>query len=181
MSKDGAPGKLETLRQFVNTFDPEDGSDELSSAIVVSDWLRRNGLEPHAALNDADLAELKRFRESLRDICLANNGEGDPHAAWRELAIFASRAKIGLEVDPTAGRLILSPCCEGVAEPITAIFSIIYDAVAAGTWSRLKACRKRNCLFAFYDHSKNGSGIWCSMAVCGNRVKAQRRRSRASS
>jgi predicted RNA-binding Zn ribbon-like protein len=38
-----------------------------------------------------------------------------------------------------------------------------------GTWTRLKACRE--CSWAFYDHSRNGAGNWCSMKVCGGRVK----------
>lgn len=38
-----------------------------------------------------------------------------------------------------------------------------------GTWQRLKACRE--CSWAFYDHSKNVAGSWCSMKVCGGRVK----------
>jgi predicted RNA-binding Zn ribbon-like protein len=59
-----------------------------------------------------------------------------------------------------------------------AIASRVYNAVQNGEWRRLKACRKPTCLFAFFDKSKNGSGTWCDMAVCGNRVKAQRRRSR---
>ncbi|MFI6043666.1 CGNR zinc finger domain-containing protein [Nocardia sp. NPDC051321] len=52
-------------------------------------------------------------------------------------------------------------------------------AVAAGTWPRLKACREPSCRWAFYDHSRNHGRTWCSMNVCGNRVKvraSQRRR-----
>lgn len=37
---------------------------------------------------------------------------------------------------------------------------------------RLKACP--NCDWLFLDKSKNGSRIWCDMAVCGNRQKARR-------
>jgi predicted RNA-binding Zn ribbon-like protein len=37
---------------------------------------------------------------------------------------------------------------------------------------RLKACP--DCDWLFLDRSKNGSRIWCDMAVCGNRQKARR-------
>jgi predicted RNA-binding Zn ribbon-like protein len=37
--------------------------------------------------------------------------------------------------------------------------------------SRVKACP--NCDWLFLDRSKNGSRIWCDMAVCGNRHKAR--------
>jgi predicted RNA-binding Zn ribbon-like protein len=48
----------------------------------------------------------------------------------------------------------------------------------ADTWSRLKACRDDTCKWAFYDHSKNRSGHWCSMEVCGSRHKARQYRER---
>ena len=38
--------------------------------------------------------------------------------------------------------------------------------------SRLRICR--NCNWLFLDRSRNGSRLWCDMAVCGNRQKAKR-------
>jgi len=38
--------------------------------------------------------------------------------------------------------------------------------------TRLKVCR--NCNWLFLDRSRNGSRLWCDMAVCGNRRKASR-------
>jgi predicted RNA-binding Zn ribbon-like protein len=37
---------------------------------------------------------------------------------------------------------------------------------------RLRICR--NCNWLFLDRSRNGSRLWCDMAVCGNRQKAKR-------
>jgi predicted RNA-binding Zn ribbon-like protein len=57
----------------------------------------------------------------------------------------------------------------------------MFDAIAAGTWGRLRACP--TCQWAFYDTSRNRSSRWCDMAVCGNRAKQhafnQRRRTKA--
>ncbi len=50
--------------------------------------------------------------------------------------------------------------------------------MAEGNWPRLKVCREDTCAWAFYDRSKNRSGAWCSMAVCGNRTKARAYRAR---
>jgi predicted RNA-binding Zn ribbon-like protein len=47
-----------------------------------------------------------------------------------------------------------------------------------GTWSRMKACRNDTCHWAFYDASRNRSGKWCSMAICGNRAKVANYRER---
>ncbi len=56
--------------------------------------------------------------------------------------------------------------------------AIVHDSIAQGTWSRLKACREHECEWAFYDHTKNRSGAWCSMQRCGNRAKARAFRER---
>jgi len=53
------------------------------------------------------------------------------------------------------------------------LLATMYDAMATGTWVRLKACTNDECQWAFYDHSRNRSGAWCTMAVCGNRMKGR--------
>jgi hypothetical protein len=37
-------------------------------------------------------------------------------------------------------------------------------------WQRLRLCAATDCRFAFYDASRNRTGIWCSMSTCGNRA-----------
>jgi predicted RNA-binding Zn ribbon-like protein len=49
-----------------------------------------------------------------------------------------------------------------------------------GIWPRLKICLSDTCQWAFYDASKNRSGNWCSMEVCGNRMKVRSHRRRKS-
>jgi predicted RNA-binding Zn ribbon-like protein len=44
--------------------------------------------------------------------------------------------------------------------------------MADGTWPRVKACPGPHCGWLFYDGSRNRSRQWCSMAICGNRVKS---------
>jgi predicted RNA-binding Zn ribbon-like protein len=53
-------------------------------------------------------------------------------------------------------------------------------AEAEGRWGRLKACRNEGCRWAFYDASKNRSGKWCNMDVCGARHKMRVYRERKS-
>ena len=74
------------------------------------------------------------------------------------------------------------PVAGGVDGALGQIVAAIHAGIAEGTWERLKACERDVCRWAFYDHSKNRSGHWCSMAVCGQREKNRRayRRRRAS-
>ena len=56
----------------------------------------------------------------------------------------------------------------------------MYDLLREGSFERLKQCPQPDCGWLFYDRSKNNSRRWCDMAVCGNRMKAQRHRSRSA-
>lgn len=44
--------------------------------------------------------------------------------------------------------------------------------LAEGDLSRLKRCENPACIHYFYDTSKNRTRRWCSMRLCGNRMKA---------
>ncbi len=180
MTKDqSAPGRLDRVRLFVNTIDFENGNDRLLEVETAGSCLAEQGF---AALPDATgLDELRRFREALRLVLLANNGEGDPQEAWQQFKQTAGGTILRLELETEGEARLVAPQTSNAAAIVKAeLVGIIYDAIRTGAWRRLKACRKDTCLWGFYDHSKNGSGAWCSMAVCGNRAKAQRRRRRAA-
>ena len=49
-----------------------------------------------------------------------------------------------------------------------------------GIWERLKACANEDCRWVFYDQSKNRSGNWCVMQICGSRAKMRAYRERRS-
>jgi predicted RNA-binding Zn ribbon-like protein len=172
---DAAPGRLDVLRRLVNTLDYPSGPDLIGSPDAASVWCREQGLPPIS--NQRELDRLRDFREVVRELLFANNGEGDPERAWQALQPFVRSAWFGVVVQGP-GKLALEPAGAGAERGIAIMLALIHDAVAAGTWQRLRACRKSTCKLAYYDRSKNGSRAWCSMAVCGNREKAQRRRSR---
>jgi len=174
-----APGRLEQLRSFINTADLDKGIEPRTGADELASWCAQSTLSC-ASVPAEGLQPLREFREALRDIAFANAGQGDLASSWAALEPFAAQTSFKIRITQ-AGVPRLSPQGEGVEGTIAVLMAIVYDAVAAGTWPRLKACREENCRFAFYDNSKNASGAWCSMAVCGNRNKAKRRRARAKS
>ncbi len=83
-------------------------------------------------------------------------------------------------VDP-GGDLALHPAGRGPGWFVSAVWVQVYLAQQAGTWRRLKLCRNRPCGSAFYDRSKNNSGVWHDVRVCGNaaNLRASRARRRA--
>jgi predicted RNA-binding Zn ribbon-like protein len=172
---DRAPASLELVRRFVNTIELPSGPDDLDSVEKARAWCLSQGLAP--VRNETHLGLLRDFRETLRDLLFANNGEGDAPAAWERLRPFLASTRLSLAVNPSLG-LELKPEDKG---PIASLLAIVYESQLLGTWRRLRACRKSSCRFAYYDHTKNASRAWCSMATCGNQAKAQRRRQRERS
>ena len=178
MARPSAPGRLKLLQDLVNTYDHESGTDELDSPRTLERWLTGRDLSDGAGRADAaDLESTRRVREALRDLMQANaGGELDPETP-RLLNEAAARARLTLHFDDRGGAR-LRPSATGVAGALGEVLTIVEDAMAEGTWARLKVCRADDCRWAFYDRSKNRSGAWCAMSVCGNREKARSYRER---
>ena len=183
-----APGELERVRRFVNSTHrrlyPSGHvavEDDLATPETAAAWLRENGLlEGSATLSDAETGHLREFREALRTALLAHTAEGDAAIAWERVRALGQHVPLRMCLGAEPGDVSLAATGAGGEQALGRLMSAIYDALKTGTWRRLKACRQQTCLWAFYDHSKNGSGTWCDMAVCGNRAKAQRRRQRSA-
>ena len=58
---------------------------------------------------------------------------------------------------------------------------LAYFVLAEQAPGRLRPCENDACRLFLVDHSRPGTARWCSMAVCGNRMKARRHVSRAGS
>jgi predicted RNA-binding Zn ribbon-like protein len=84
----------------------------------------------------------------------------------------------GKEVQAQRTRARRAASSSGVEGALGRILAIVHASIADGTWMRLKACHEHGCEWAFYDHTKNRSGAWCNMGVCGNRAKARAFRER---
>ncbi len=51
---------------------------------------------------------------------------------------------------------------------------LAWDALARHSPGRLRPCANDECRLFLVDHSKANAARWCSMALCGNRMKARR-------
>ena len=103
-----------------------------------------------------------------------------PRDAAGRWTTSAARARLRLRVD-AGGSARLEAEGDTVDAALGRLLVIVYRAMEDDTWPRLKACREDTCQWAFYDHSKNRSGHWCSMEVCGSRHKARQYRERRKS
>jgi predicted RNA-binding Zn ribbon-like protein len=171
------------VQAFVNTHDVAPHREELHSPEALRVWLVTHGLlhdgEP---LSDADLRRALEAREALRALLEANNATIVDAASVTALNRIADGARLRVQFERD-GRAQLAPVGCSVDVALGRLLGIVYTAMAEGTWVRLKVCRNETCRWAFYDYSKNRSGAWCTMAVCGSRSKARtyRQRRRRSS
>ena len=173
-----APGALRLVQQFVNTNDLEGGPDVLPDAAALQTWFAEAGLGD-VTVTEADHMRAIELREAIRGLVSAHAGlEHDP-ASGEIVNEAGRRAGLVPVLDDPATRFV--PTTGGADGALGQVVAAIHDAIAEGTWDRLKACERDVCRWAFYDHSKNRSGHWCSMAVCGQREKNRRayRRRRA--
>lgn len=176
--RNDAPGGLENVRLFVNTRNVESGEDGLATPSDLATWLTGRGL-PSGPVTEEDRAVAVELREAIRQLLLGNDG------GTLAPGVVAELNRLGAELGFTvafeeSGRARPVPAVRGARAGLAELVSAVLLCQADGTWQRLKACRSDTCHWAFYDWSRNRSGRWCDMAVCGNRMKARRHRRRSA-
>src|SRR3954471_13137792 len=150
--------QLDLLIEFMNTVDEEAGEDELPDDDTCAAWLSVHGL-PAAGVR---AAEAQLVRTALR---AAADGGAPPGAGLEVVPLHATVTD--------DGDLVLTS-----EHPLGPLVATAVRLAYEGNWARLKLCDAHTCRYAYYDASRNRSGRWCSMAVCGNRAKTRAFRDR---
>jgi len=176
-----APGDLRIVQAFVNTRDVDLNRDELETTDGLVSWLRTwRLLGRGSTVHPTDRSLAVDLREGLRELLLANNGDRGAASRLEGLDRGLARLSLRCALDPH-GRFDLVAVSDGWPRAGARILTITIRAMAAGVWARLKACRRDECQWAFFDSSKNRSATWCSMAGCGDLMKARAYRQRLRS
>ncbi|MHB8643702.1 MAG: CGNR zinc finger domain-containing protein [Gaiellaceae bacterium] len=166
-----APEPLRLVQLLLNSRDAEHGREWLSTPKELAAWLDERGLHV-LRVTTRDVARVQQIREALREHVMTNN-DGGPVSAGAKALLDAEAARATLRVTFEGG---LEPALAGIDGALARVFAVVHDAMRDGTWGRLKGCR--NCHWAFWDESKNRSATWCSMELCGNRLKTKRYRTK---
>jgi predicted RNA-binding Zn ribbon-like protein len=170
--------QLDLIRDYVNTFDLETGTDSINSAAGLATWFSEQGLvDDLVEPSEQELADARAVREAIRELLLENNGiSGDSAAASKTLEAAGREAHLTVRFEN--GLPLLAPEGNGARAAIGRIVAAVAELAPTDEWKRLKGCRDETCRVAFYDKSRNRSRAWCSMEVCGNREKARSFRER---
>lgn len=155
------------LLDLLNTTPVMDGimHDTLADPTEARAWMRAHGI----ATTNNELAALVEARSALHKVV---RGEVGPKALKRFLADVCLRpVAIGDGLD---WRLDVGGGVTGAARAVLA-----WDALRISSPGRLRPCANSECRLFLIDRSKPNTARWCSMAICGNRMKARRHYRRA--
>jgi predicted RNA-binding Zn ribbon-like protein len=177
--REPAPGELALIQAFVNTEIPEWHRDDVGTPDALAGWLATHGLLEHGVGATAEeFVRARAVREALRELALANTLDGPLDGAVRaRVDALLRQVPLVLESGPDGG-VGVRAAGSGVDVALGRLLAIVLEAERDGVWRRLKACRQDTCKWLFYDHSRNRSSSWCSMSICGNRVKTRAYRRR---
>ncbi|HZZ46630.1 MAG TPA: CGNR zinc finger domain-containing protein [Pseudonocardia sp.] len=176
-----APPPLDLVQEFVNTraitrSNPHEREELSSPEALLRWWQARGELAGAPEPSRAELAMALEVREGLRAVLATHNAAEQPgdERALERLARIAD--ELPLRVDYPAGPVaVVEPVRSGgFTQVLAELLARTVRASVDGSWARLKACRDPHCREIFYDTSKNRSGAWCSMRVCGSRAKQRR-------
>jgi predicted RNA-binding Zn ribbon-like protein len=150
------------LLALLNTTPVIDGvpSDELRERARALDWLAGVGGEG----SDAEWRLILNVRAALQAVV---RRDLPPDALAGFLADTAQIPAI------TAGEITWTlSVAPDRALAVRAILA--WDALAKTSAGRLRPCANDECRLFLIDRSRAGTARWCSMAICGNRMKARR-------
>jgi hypothetical protein len=178
-----APAGLALVQELLNTrasmayhldllVQPDDAQLWLTEALAT--WSRVSGLPaPVLLLSSTDLRSLRRLRTTFENVILAG-GRGQPGGTLPPADVPVSLVP---DVD---GWVRIVPTGRGTRWLASALWSEALLAQQGGVWPRLKLCNNPDCRAAFFDTSRNNSGVWHDVTTCGNtaNLRAFRERKR---
>jgi predicted RNA-binding Zn ribbon-like protein len=178
-----APAGLALLQELINTRATMSyGADLLAIADdaqiwlteALATWSRVSGLPaPTLLISTTDIRALRRLRTTFENVILAG-GNPEPDGALPP-------ADVPVSLVPDAdGWVRMVPTGRGTRWLASALWSEALLAQQAGLWPRLKLCHNGDCRAAFFDTSRNNSGVWHDVSTCGNtaNLRAFRERKR---
>ena len=182
---------------FLNTRPAQNGEpmELLSNFSALLRWFQAAGLlsshemaslqrqSGESATARRTLEAMREFREKLRNEILAWEGGADVHRTTvaelnRLMAAHPMLSKLKAGGDIPSMELLFEP-----RQPEDLFAPLAHSAAklfAEADRNRIRKCGQ--CVLHFYDTSKKGTRRWCSMQLCGNRLKvaAYARRQRLS-
>ena len=150
------------LLDLLNSTPTTDGvpTDELDDETAARAWQKAHG-------GRGTPAELERMREARGLLQAVVRGEVSPTALAPLMDKVSYRPAVTDE--GLAWNLEV-----GTDDELAVRALLAWDRLRQTAPGRLRPCANDECTLFLLDRSKANTARWCSMAVCGNRMKARR-------
>ena len=159
-----------------------DHQECLASDAHVLDWLRRAGLPATPSKRcrpGALLAAALELRNAAVQLVTTRKTGGISEIAVLNRILAAGSAYSELVwTQPEKLTLQLHNRLERVESLLVPVAQALAVLLTEGDFSLVRQCESSDCVLWFYDHTKAHRRRWCSMALCGNRMKAAAFRAR---
>lgn len=174
---------------FINSYwrdwrtgDRSKDRDKLEEAEWLAEWLRQHSLQASVPPEQAVLEQLKYLRGLLweeiqklvqgtgpnQSLLVQLNGYMDKGPSVRQV-VWNAEGKAEISLIP------LRADWEQVMAEIAASFA---EALLEKEISRFRICENPDCLWVYYDDTRNRSKRFCDDKLCGNLIKVRRFRAR---
>ncbi|UFS59195.1 CGNR zinc finger domain-containing protein [Subtercola endophyticus] len=174
------------LLALLNTTPVVDGepTDVLADAGAAAEWIAARAGRPDAGAGSprasispatADLRDLRDLRDELQHVVRGELGAEHVNTRLADVKLVPaidSSGAVRWRLDDTSGD------ASGTANGVVGRALLGWLAVVEKGPSRLRACANDECHLFLLDRSKSNTARWCSMATCGNRLKARRHQAR---
>jgi predicted RNA-binding Zn ribbon-like protein len=165
--REGTPADLRDLESFLWC--------DFNTMAVWRDWIERRCFDGDKA--EASFADAGEVQEALRQLEAMNNGiaaSADVSTVMDMLNQMVEQHMLRPKITADGVRVDA-----GQGDPVGHVLQLAIQAMTTYAWPRFKLCQDPACRASFFDSSKNGSKIWCSMELCGSRNKMRRHRAKA--
>lgn len=156
------------LLDLLNTTSTTAGStvDRLADSAAATTWVHEHRGE---ASTEEDVAHLRATRDALQAVIRKERRVDALEFALEGVAFQGAATPDGIAWTVAAPR----------TRQLATKALIAWDALERATPGRVRPCDNTDeCTRFLIDHSKSNTARWCSMAECGNRMKARRHRQR---
>ncbi len=147
------PADETLLLDLLNTTPVLDGVP--TDLLADPGWLR----ERH--IDESDLARLTAARDALQAVVRGERSRSALQPFLDGVALTPTTTEDGIDWQFSA--------LDAAARAVLA-----WDTLRISSPGRLRPCANDECHLFLLDRSKPNTARWCSMAICGNRMKARR-------
>lgn len=174
---------------FINSYwrdwrtgDRSKDRDKLEEPEWLTDWLKQHSLPSAPPPEPAELEQLQQLRNLLwNEVQKLVQGHAPDKTLLEQLNSYMSQGPAIRQIvwnDDGTAEISLLPQRTDWGQVMAEITSSFAAAVLDKEPSRFRICDNPDCLWVYYDDTRNRSKRYCDDKLCGNLMKVRRFRAR---